>query len=228
MIKKALNRIYSNEKGITGLETAIILIAFVVVASVFAYTVLSAGIFSSQKGKEAIYSGLEETRASIEPKGSMLAYTGTVGEDEAAIETAVKISFTVTNALAGQAVDLTAPYEIDGEGDLVSSEEDNVCLITYIDDNQIITDAAWTVEFIGKNNGDSLLESGEQAVVTVWLVPFADDAYTIGLAAPFITVADNLLGIYDTFTIEMKGDKGAALIQQRSLPARLDPVMNLN
>ncbi|HUV53535.1 MAG TPA: archaellin/type IV pilin N-terminal domain-containing protein, partial [Dehalococcoidia bacterium] len=38
-----------DERGITGLETAIILIAFVVVASVFAYTVLSAGIFSSQK-----------------------------------------------------------------------------------------------------------------------------------------------------------------------------------
>ena len=37
------------EKGITGLETAIILIAFVVVASVFAYTVLSAGLFASQK-----------------------------------------------------------------------------------------------------------------------------------------------------------------------------------
>ena len=34
MLKKFLNR----EKGITGLETAIILIAFVVVAAVFAYT----------------------------------------------------------------------------------------------------------------------------------------------------------------------------------------------
>ena len=56
-----------NERGITGLETAIILIAFVVVASVFAYTVLSAGIFSSQKAKEAVYSGLDEARSSMEP-----------------------------------------------------------------------------------------------------------------------------------------------------------------
>jgi len=30
-----------NEKGITGIETAIILIAFIVVAAIFAYTTLS-------------------------------------------------------------------------------------------------------------------------------------------------------------------------------------------
>ena len=40
---------FRSEKGITGLETAIILIAFVVVAAVFAYTALSAGLFSTQK-----------------------------------------------------------------------------------------------------------------------------------------------------------------------------------
>ena len=68
---KAMHR---DKRGITGLETAIILIAFVVVASVFAYTVLSAGIFSSERGKEAIHAGLEEARSSLEPRGSSLAY----------------------------------------------------------------------------------------------------------------------------------------------------------
>ncbi len=56
-----LERLRGDSRGITGLETAIILIAFVVVASVFAYTVLSAGIFSSEKGKEAVHSGLKQT-----------------------------------------------------------------------------------------------------------------------------------------------------------------------
>ena len=62
-----------DQRGITGLETAIILIAFVVVASVFAYTVLSAGIFSSEKGKEAIHAGLETARGSMELVGSVKA-----------------------------------------------------------------------------------------------------------------------------------------------------------
>jgi len=68
-----LMRFHKGQKGITGLETAIILIAFVVVASVFAYTVLSAGIFSSEKGKEAVYSGLQEARGSMDMVGSVIA-----------------------------------------------------------------------------------------------------------------------------------------------------------
>ena len=54
MLKRLAKKMHWDERGITGLETAIILIAFVVVASVFAYTVLSAGIFSSQKGQEVV------------------------------------------------------------------------------------------------------------------------------------------------------------------------------
>jgi len=226
MLRKIINKISRNQKGITGLETAIILIAFVVVASVFAYTVLSAGIFSSQKGKEAIYSGLDEARAAVEPKGSMLAYKGEVG----VTETAVKIAFTVTNALEGQAIDLTPPYVVDGGGDLADSTYDNVCLVTYIDNKQLINDVAWTINFIGKNNGDYLLESGEQAVITVWMVNYTTAggyALGAGVADPFIDAEANLLGTYDTFTIEMKGEKGAALIQERSLPPRLDTVMDL-
>ena len=58
--KRYFKNIYTSQKGITGLETAIILIAFVVVAAVFAYTVLSAGLFATQKSQEAVYSGLEK------------------------------------------------------------------------------------------------------------------------------------------------------------------------
>ena len=67
------------QRGITGLETAIILIAFVVVASVFAFTVLSTGIFSSERSKETVFAGLDEVRSSLEPRGSVIAYKGRVG-----------------------------------------------------------------------------------------------------------------------------------------------------
>ena len=67
------------ERGITGLETAIILIAFVVVATVFAFTVLSTGVFSAERSKETIYAGLQEARSSREPRGSVIAYSGGAG-----------------------------------------------------------------------------------------------------------------------------------------------------
>ena len=224
MLKRFM-KMHRGEKGITGLETAIILIAFVVVASVFAYTVLSAGIFSSQKGKEAIYSGLEEAMASLEPRGSMTADSATVG----ATETAVKLSFTLTTALQGQAVDLTPPYTASAT-DLTASGLDNVCLVTFIDENMIIPDAAWTVVFVGKNNGDYLLEAEEKAVVTVWLADYATSTYALGTddTDPFIDAEADLLDIYDTFTIEVRADKGAVLVLERTLPGRFDPVMDLN
>jgi flagellin-like protein len=71
--KRYFKNIYKKQKGITGLETAIILIAFVVVAAVFAYTVLSAGLFSTQKSQEAVYAGLEETQNTIDLKGAVVA-----------------------------------------------------------------------------------------------------------------------------------------------------------
>jgi len=58
-IVRTMRDLRRSEKGMTGLETAIILIAFVTVASVFAYSVLTAGIFAAERGKETIYKGLE-------------------------------------------------------------------------------------------------------------------------------------------------------------------------
>ena len=226
MLKKLLKSLHRDQKGITGLETAIILIAFVVVASVFAYTVLSAGIFSSQKGKEAIYSGLEEARASMEPRGSMLAYSGTVGTTE----TAVKMSFTLTNAMSGQAIDLSPPYTVNGTTNIVASGLDNVCLLSFIDENQLIPDCAWSVEFVGKNNGDYLLEAEEKAVVTVWLANFTGGSYATGSGAsdPFIDSEADMLDIYDSFTIEVRADKGAVVSMERTIPGRFDTVMDVN
>ncbi|HEY33301.1 MAG TPA: hypothetical protein G4O10_09405 [Dehalococcoidia bacterium] len=222
---KIMRIMHRNERGITGLETAIILIAFVVVASVFAYTVLSAGIFSSQKAKEAIYSGLDESTSSMEPRGGVTAYSGTVG----ATETVVKVSFTVTTALPGYAADLTPPYTA-SDTDLTGSGMQNVCLVSYIDDSQLIMDTAWTVDFIGKNNGDYLLDADEQAVITVWLADYAASSYATGIdeTDPFIDAEEDMLSVYDTFTMEVRGEKGAILCMERTVPGRFDVVMNLN
>ena len=64
----------TSERGITGLETAIILIAFVIVASVFAFTVLSMGIFASERSKETVFAGLQEAKSTLEPRGATVAY----------------------------------------------------------------------------------------------------------------------------------------------------------
>jgi flagellin FlaB len=192
---KSLRR---DERGITGLETAIILIAFVVVASVFAYTVLSAGIFSSQKGQEAVYSGLEEARASMSVKGSMFAY-GSGGN-------VTSVSFCLVNTMRGQAIDLTPAG---GNG-----TSDNVTIMSFTDSSQHVADLAWSTNFVGDDSGDNLLENEEQVIVTV---DFTDsDALVTGL------------GVYDSFVIEVKPVTGASIALERTLPGRIDAVMDLN
>ena len=60
ILKPLLRRIrglWRDERGITGLETSIMLIAFVVVASVFAFAVLSMGIFTSERDRESGHEG---------------------------------------------------------------------------------------------------------------------------------------------------------------------------
>lgn len=69
---RALRNLHRGQRGMTGLETAIILIAFVTVASVLAYSVLSAGIYSAERGKETVYKGLESAQSTLEIKGSVL------------------------------------------------------------------------------------------------------------------------------------------------------------
>jgi flagellin FlaB len=95
---KALDSFHRGEKGITGLETAIILIAFVTVAAVLAYSVLSAGIFSSQKGQQAVYSGLNSAKASMEVAGGVKA--------SGANNSVTAITFQIHSVLADDAIDM--------------------------------------------------------------------------------------------------------------------------
>ena len=75
-----------SQKGITGLETAIVLIAFVVVASVFAFTILSAGVFSSEANKQTIHAGLKETRTGLRQHGSAFAFAGKRGKHAGSLQ----------------------------------------------------------------------------------------------------------------------------------------------
>ena len=67
---RVLRRDPRDQRSITGVETAIVLITFVAVPSVFAFAALSADSFSSDKAKESIPAGLAETRGSMELKDS--------------------------------------------------------------------------------------------------------------------------------------------------------------
>jgi len=140
--------IRKRQEGITGLETAIILIAFVIVASVFAYVVLSAGLFSSQKAKEAVNAGLQSTMSTLEVKGNIIAkMVGGVVTD---------IYFCVGIPAAGYPVDFNP-----------STENISPLVISYSDPDTMIPTLNWTIEKLSTINDDNLLDSNELFQVDV-------------------------------------------------------------
>jgi flagellin FlaB len=70
MVKQKISRRF---KAIVGIESAIVLIAFVVVAAALAFVVLNMGFFTTQKSKETIGSGLGEASSALEIDGTVVA-----------------------------------------------------------------------------------------------------------------------------------------------------------
>ncbi|RQD81190.1 MAG: flagellin, partial [Methanocalculus sp. MSAO_Arc1] len=57
------------EDAFTGLEAAIVLIAFIVVAAVFSYVMLGAGFFTTQKSQETVFGAVGTATANMEVSG---------------------------------------------------------------------------------------------------------------------------------------------------------------
>jgi archaeal flagellin FlaB len=197
MIKlmKAMFNLHKGEKGMTGLETAIILIAFVTVAAVFGYAVLSAGLFSAEQGKSTIYAGLNEAKSNLELSGSVLAKGNS--------ENVTSILFTVKNAIAGNPIDMTVN---DGSGK-------NKTVISLTTKNDYLNNVEWSKAAIGDDNGNDLLETGEQFEITI-------DVSSLALSAP--------LQANDTFSLQVKPSLGSTITIQRELPPAIEPVMDLH
>jgi len=148
---RKLFKLFNREDGITGLETAIILIAFVIVASVFAFVVLSTGLFSAERGKETVFAGLEKARGNLEVRGAL---TVTDTDTNGTIDDADDIVFNVALAAGGFPISLDPTAYI------------NTVVINWIDAQDRIPDTTYTITWI-LTDGDTLLEVGELAQVTV-------------------------------------------------------------
>jgi len=77
---KRRNRKKRMKKGITGIEAAIVMIAFVVVAAALAFVVLNMGMYTTQKAKEVIQKGLEGATSALQVDGTAAALVDSSGK----------------------------------------------------------------------------------------------------------------------------------------------------
>ncbi|RLG05759.1 MAG: hypothetical protein DRN59_04130 [Thaumarchaeota archaeon] len=194
----------NSRKGLTGLETAIILIAFVIVAAAFAFAVLNLGFASTQKSGEVLRAGMEEATSSIELSGSVIA---SGAQDSSGEYRIANITIYVKTAVGKMPVDMS----------------NETLTIAYLDPYKHVdrllrtsdpSTSQVTVEEV-RGDGDNLLEFGE-----LWKIVIHIDNIYGGL--------DNVqLQPNDVFMVEIKPSVGSILKVERRIPPAIDPVMDL-
>ncbi len=67
------------KQGIIGLEAAIILIAFVIIAAAFSFMVVNQGLYATDRGKTVIQQGLQEASTPLIVDGTVIVRTNPAG-----------------------------------------------------------------------------------------------------------------------------------------------------
>ena len=80
-----------------------------------------------------------------------------------ATQTVFKLTFTLSNAVAGEPVDLTPPYTSNWSGAdrRISIGANYVTIISYAVKGQFTSNVPWSVSYAGDDDGDNLLEDNE-------------------------------------------------------------------
>lgn len=199
-LSRTLKNLHRGQKGMTGLETAIILIAFVTVASVLAYSVLSAGIFSAERGKATVYSGLEQASATMEVKGNVIG--------DATSSSNVSLDYVYF------LVSLTIPDEVVDMSALAINVYSKAA-------HAISANEGWTgTPGAGKWQFQKVPDSSERGATTAME---GDEIFELVVD----TASFDTLGSYEWFVIEVIPPTGATITLKRTLPGNLKAKMNM-
>lgn len=198
-MRDLLKKLLRQKHAIIGVEAAIVLIAFVVIAAALSYVVINMGFFATQKTKETIGQGIEEATSALQPDGTVIGKTGSD-------KNISYIIFPVKLSVGRSAVDLS------NESVVMSIYLPNSTLLdiyngTYQGGSPAELDLAalnmgedTAIVIFYNNDDDTVLESKEKAFVVVHLG------------------SDHELCEYDTIKIEIKTGTGAALTVVRTAP----------
>ena len=185
-----------NDEGFTGLEAAIVLIAFVVVAAVFSYVVLGAGFFTTQKSQQVVHTGVEQASSTINVVGNVY------GMSNGGANVSV-VNFTVALAPGGTPVDFS-------QVSITYSDSSNLVNLAPAAWGAAADTGQWSVAQVLNNETtpaptSEALQAGEQFVV---------------MTKPL----DNGIGPNTIINIEIKPALGPSLTITRTVPSAVSAV----
>jgi len=208
-----MTKLLKNEDAFTGLEAAIVLIAFIVVAAVFSYVMLGAGFFATGEAQKVVHAGSQQASSSLEIIGNIYGKTSETTAHLSSIE------FTVGNTAGGTPIDISQMLVtfVCGKQSIVIPYDKTNSKVESTGSGTI-DGGHWGVTETYNNVGDvenHLLESGEQFVLKI----------------DFRTTDDNAAEVLKPntpFSVNLQPAVGAAYPIKKTVPANLYAVNILN
>ncbi len=207
-----------NHRGIIGIESAIVLIAFVIVAAALAFVVLNMGFATTQKAKTSIVATLAEAGSSLEISGKVFAFQDAPGaEDVLMIGIPIQVASGGESVLLDPAftavkyVDADVTYDdiyegvsngpyVSGETGLAGCIADTAITVNVITLPGPNPATMACIYFTVDNNGNNILDQGEHAVLAI-VFDAVDDPAAL-----------------DKIKIELIPPSGATLTVERQIP----------
>jgi len=203
-------RSLGDKRGIVGIEAAIVLIAFVVIAAALAGVVINMGFYSTQKVKGTIGRGISEASSALQLNGHVIGKTNSTGY-------LVVMAFPVKVSVGKSEVDLNV-------NTTVVSIEGKACLLDIY--RGVIDE-----ESVGLNEDPEELSEIVEKIFNnaekpeAYFIIYNDDNDTIleNFEKGFLIINMGKYGLreYDKVRIEVKPGEGAALTIDRTIPGGL-------
>ena len=195
-------------RGLTGLETAIILVAFVITSSAFAFVVLNMGFMSAEQVQSVISGGMDEASSALQIDSDIIG-TFANSTDEAANVCLTKAVFYVTLGPGGSAMDM------DNDQIVITYSNPRTHGVVY-DGNTAVT--AVTVI---TGDADTILEVGERFKIAIDFTAIDKDAMDPVQG----TMPEVYTHPYEEITIEIQPSQGAVMRINRRILLVTNTVM---
>ena len=159
-------------RGIVGLEAAIVLIAFVIIAAAFSFMVVNQGLFATERGKTVIQEGLKQASTPLTVDGSIFVKTDSTGDKITDVVIPLRSFGVKYVAMWKNATVVTLKIGSKAYADVYQGvDEDYDPTSKTLDDlvTQMNTTSTAAMLFIENSNGDSTLDSFEKGYLMIHL-----------------------------------------------------------
>ena len=206
----SIYKLPGKRRGMTGIETAIILVAFVITAAAFAFVVLNMGFLTAEKAQSVISSGMSEASSALLTDSGVIGQFNQTGGDQADIDL-IKLTFYVKLSQGHEPIDL----------------DDSKMVATYTNarcHGELYNSNGTIMTIYGVNDdGDTLCETGEKFKVVIDFSELNASAVDPALGSQDDVYAHP----YEEFRVELRPSVGAVLAIERQIPAVYSTILTL-